>query len=145
MVIKLIKKNIVAGLIGSLFAAAGVSHFLSPNFFEAIVPRWIPSPSLANQISGALEIALGCALLVPATRRKAAWGLIVLLVIVFPANIDMFVNNVKVSSGNGENIRVEGAPDVWVRNLARLPLQFVLAYLLYRQARPKSSRLPVGP
>ena len=81
----------------------------------------------------------------PATRRKAAWGLIALLVIVFPANIDMFLNNVKVSSGNGDNIRIEGAPDVWVRNLARLPLQFVLAYLLYRQARPKSSRLPVGP
>ena len=45
--------------VGTFFAGAGVMHFARPDFFEAIVPRWFPSPKFANQASGAAEIVLG--------------------------------------------------------------------------------------
>jgi uncharacterized membrane protein len=66
---------------------AGVAHFLAPAMFAALVPPSLPAPLLLVYISGAAEIALGVALLVPRLRRYAGWGIIALLVAVYPANI----------------------------------------------------------
>jgi uncharacterized membrane protein len=81
-------------LASTFFTGAGVMHFVRPDFFESIVPDWFPNPKLANQVSGAAELTLGLGLLPPATRRAAAFGLIGLLAAVFPANVDMAINNV---------------------------------------------------
>tara|TARA_B100000700_G_scaffold323791_1_gene428335 strand:+ start:390 stop:791 length:402 start_codon:yes stop_codon:yes gene_type:complete len=126
-------------LIGGAFIAVGINHFTDPDFFEAIVPRWFWSPSFANQVSGALEIGLGAALIPIWTRRYAAWGLLALLVLVYPANIDMFINNVDVVTNEfGETVRIEDASGVFARNLIRLPFQFVFAWLILRHARNPS-------
>ena len=126
-------------LIGGAFIAVGINHFTDPDFFEAIVPRWFWSPSFANQVSGALEIILGAALIPIWTRRYAAWGLLALLVLVYPANIDMFINNVDVVTNEfGETVRIEDASGVFARNLIRLPFQFVFAWLIWRHARKPS-------
>ena len=71
-------------------------HFVRPDFFEAIVPRWFPSPKLANQVSGAAEIILGVGMMPRRTRPLAARGLLVLTAAVYPANIDMAINDVVV-------------------------------------------------
>lgn len=66
-------------------------------------------------ISGIAEILGGAGLLVPKARRFAGLALIVLLVLVFPANINMAVNHIYIGSMNNDFI-------LW----ARLPLQLIL-------------------
>jgi uncharacterized membrane protein len=75
-------------------------------------------------LSGAFEIVLGAALLVPRCRRMAAWGLIALLVAVFPANIHMAVNP--------ELFPAYRPVMLW----ARLPLQMVFVIWAYWYTRP---------
>jgi uncharacterized membrane protein len=71
------------------FVAAGINHFIHPDFYREIVPPALPAPGLLVAISGAAEIAGGLGLLIAPLRKAAAWGLIVLLVAVFPANMYM--------------------------------------------------------
>jgi uncharacterized membrane protein len=117
-----------------MFTSAGVAHFARPDFFESIVPDWFPNPKRANQISGAAEIALGLGLLVPQTRRISAFGLLALVAIVFPANIDMATNRVELKPVDGKMTRSVGTargPQNWIR----LPLQAPIAWWLLREAR----------
>ena len=133
-------RSIEATLIGGAFIAVGFNHFTDPHFFEAIVPRWFWSPSFANQVSGAAEIFLGATLIPIWTRRYSAWGLLVLLILVYPANIDMFINDVGFATDEfGNTMRVENMSGVFVRNLIRLPFQFVFAWLIWRHTRKTSS------
>jgi uncharacterized membrane protein len=85
----------VASLVGKcvfgvLFVAAGVMHFVAPDFYMKIMPPYLPYPRTLVLVSGGFEIALGVFLLIPLTSRWAAWGLIALLIAVFPANIYMY-------------------------------------------------------
>jgi len=98
--------------------AVGVLHFVNPQPFLDIMPPWIPWHLAMVYISGFFEIAGGVGLLIPQTRRAAAWGLIALYIAVFPANIHMAVNDVPM---NGEHLP---AVALW----GRLPLQFLLIY-----------------
>ena len=79
-------------LLGLLFAAAGVLHFASPDPYVAIVPPYLPWPLALVYLSGAAEVALGLMLLIPRFQRLAAWGLLALLIAVFPANLHMALN-----------------------------------------------------
>jgi uncharacterized membrane protein len=109
-------------------------HFARPDFFEAIVPDWVPDAQLANRVSGAAEVVLGLGMFHPRTRRASALGLAALTVIVFPANIDMAVNRVAVKPADGRMERHVGAstgPENWVR----LPMQAPLLWWLLREAR----------
>jgi len=118
----------------ALFTSAGVMHFAKPDFFESIVPDWFPNTKLANQLSGAAEIALGLGMIAPQTRRASALGLIALTVAVFPANVDMAVNRVEVKPADGTMTRSVGTatgPQNWIR----LPLQLPLIWWLWREAR----------
>ena len=72
-----------------LFTLAGINHFLHPPMYVAIVPPPFPAKAALVAISGVAEIAGGLGLLVPRLRRAAGWGLIALLVAVFPANVYM--------------------------------------------------------
>ena len=69
--------------------AAGVLHLVRPATYVAVMPRYLPAPGFLVGLSGVLEIAGGLGLLVPRTRKWAGWGLAVLFVAVFPANVDM--------------------------------------------------------
>jgi uncharacterized membrane protein len=99
-----------------IMIAAGLLHFIDPGGFTRIVPRFLPAPEMLVYVSGGFEILGGVGLLVPRTQRLAAWGLIALYVAVFPANINMAVNQIGFGSGPGP---------IWVL-WARLPLQLVL-------------------
>ena len=74
---------------GALFVAAGVNHFANPDFYRRIMPPYLPWHSELVLISGAFEILGGVGLLVPRLSVPAAWGLIALLLAVFPANVHM--------------------------------------------------------
>ncbi len=88
----LIFKLVTKILCGLLYIAAGANHFWNPKFYEDIMPPYLPWPSQLVILSGIAEIVLGVALLVPKTSQVAAWGLILLLIAVFPANVHMAMN-----------------------------------------------------
>jgi uncharacterized membrane protein len=71
------------------FVVAGAFHFLKPELYLQIMPPYFPAPALLVAISGGAEIAGGLGLLISPLRPAAGWGLIALLVAVFPANIYM--------------------------------------------------------
>ena len=75
-------------LLGATFVAAGCLHFVFPGQYVRIMPPALPLPRLLVYVSGACEVGLGLGMF---TRfaRWAAWGLIALLVAVFPANVHM--------------------------------------------------------
>ena len=74
-------------LIGLFFVVAGANHFRTPAIYLAMIPPALPHKELLNQIAGAAEILGGLGLLIPPVRKLAAWGLILLLIAVFPANV----------------------------------------------------------
>ena len=74
----------------AVFLVAGVAHFTSSGFFLKIMPPYLPFHRELVFASGVFEIILGLLLLIPQTTRLAAWGLIALLIAVFPANLYMF-------------------------------------------------------
>jgi uncharacterized membrane protein len=82
-------KRIALLLLAAFFVSAGVSHFTNEAFFVRIVPPWLPAPLALVQISGVAEIAGGLGVLLPQLRRLAGWGLLALLIAVYPANIHM--------------------------------------------------------
>ncbi|MCX6953095.1 MAG: DoxX family protein [Verrucomicrobia bacterium] len=76
-------------LLAGFFIAAGANHFRTPGIYLGMMPSWLPWPEAMNAVSGAAEILGGIGLLVPWVwaRRLAGWGLLALLVAVFPANV----------------------------------------------------------
>lgn len=75
-------------LMGLLYIAAGVNHFIHPEFYIKMIP-FLPYPIQINFLSGIVEVLVGLTVMIPAFRIKAARGIIALLVAVFPANIYM--------------------------------------------------------
>ena len=76
-------------LIAVFFTAAGLNHFRDPALYLAMMPTWLPWPHTLNLLVGVGEIAGGVGVLPRATRRAAGWGLLALLVAIFPANLRM--------------------------------------------------------
>jgi len=79
-------------LLSLFFIGAGVNHFATPGFYRRIVPPGFGDPETVVQASGVAEIVAGVAVLMPATRRASGWGLVALLLAIFPANIHMAMN-----------------------------------------------------
>jgi uncharacterized membrane protein len=69
------------------FVVAGANHFRTPAIYYGMMPAWVTWPVTANALSGVAEILGGIGLAIPPTQRLAGWGLIALLVVVFPANV----------------------------------------------------------
>lgn len=113
--------EIAAILLGVFFIAAGANHFIHPDFYIRIVPQWLPAHAPLVQISGGCEILGGIGVLLRKTRRIAGVGLIVLLVAVFPANLEMALHP--------ELYRDIGTPLAFY---LRLPLQLVLLAWVWR-------------
>lgn len=87
-----ILKSVLKWIFGIAFIVAGTIHFINPKFYLKIMPPYLPWHLFLVYLSGVFEIILGAMLLIPQTQRIAAWGLILLLIAVFPANIYMAMN-----------------------------------------------------
>ena len=74
-------------LLAVFFIAAGVNHFRRPDIYLGMMPPWLPWSEAMNAISGGAEVLGGVGMLLSRVRRLAGWGLIILLVAVFPANL----------------------------------------------------------
>lgn len=85
-------KRIFLWLLGAFYLFAGLMHFWRPDFYMQIMPPYLPAHRMLVEFSGVAEFALGLVMLglgvqIPRLRRWTAWGIIALLVAVFPANI----------------------------------------------------------
>ncbi|CAA9395951.1 MAG: hypothetical protein AVDCRST_MAG74-2027 [uncultured Pyrinomonadaceae bacterium] len=107
-------KSIFKWLLAIAFVLAGANHFINPAFYLKIMPPVLPAPLFLIYLSGFFEIALGVLLLIPKFTRSAAWGIIALLIAVYPANIYMALNANLFPEFNQALVYL------------RLPLQFVM-------------------
>lgn len=108
----------------AFYLAAGVNHFRNPDFYLRIMPPYLPWPSALHLLAGAVEVVLGVGLLIPRFRRLAAWGIVLLLIAVYPANIHVALNR-------------HLFPEVpVVFHWVRLALQFVLIAWAWWYTRP---------
>jgi uncharacterized membrane protein len=118
----------IALLLAAIFyVVAGTLHFLRPEFYLKIMPPYIPWHAAMVEISGFFEILGGVGLLIPRTRRAAAWGLVLLLIAVFPANLYMATNPIETGA-------TSIAPALrW----GRLPLQALFVWWVLWCSRPR--------
>ena len=85
-------------LLALFFVVAGANHFVSPKIYLSIMPAYFPWPAQLVALSGAAEMAGGLGILFPQTRKLAGWGLIALLVAVFPANIQALSSGMVIAA-----------------------------------------------
>jgi len=116
-------KFILKLLLGVFFIATGMNHFLRTGFYLRMMPPYVPFHLAMVQISGAAEILLGVLMLIPRRSAIAGWGLIALLIAVFPANVQMALHP--------ETFPELSAPALWLR----LPLQAVMIAWAYWYTR----------
>ncbi|MBL8206895.1 MAG: DoxX family protein [Blastocatellia bacterium] len=119
-----ILKTILKYLLCAFFVGAGVMHFVKPEFFLKIMPPYLPWHLGLVYVSGIFEIVLGILVIIPKYTRLAAWGLIALLIAVFPANIYLAMN---------PQIMPDASPTV---HLIRLPFQLVFIAWAWWFTRP---------
>ena len=107
-------------LLAAFFILAGMNHFLSTDFYTAMMPPYLPAHVALVYLSGLFEILGGVGILFAKTRKWAGYGLVALMIAVFPANLYMAMN---------PDLFVQSAPR-WALYL-RLPMQFVIIGWIY--------------
>ena len=119
-------KTIALFALAAFFINVGVDHFINPAFYVNIMPDYLPLHLEAVYISGFFEVLGGVCVLIPKLRAAAGWGLVALLIAVYPANIHMALNP-------------QLFPDIAVSLLyIRLLFQFIFIYWAYSATRPSS-------
>lgn len=130
------RKEILRVILSVSIIVVGITHFVKPEQYARIVPPQLPYPFELVYISGFFEILGGIGLLIPFVSVAAAWGLLALFIAVFPANINLAINN----------IPIEGIPHHPFLYWARLPFQAVLIawawwYTRRSQEQPGAKRV----
>jgi uncharacterized membrane protein len=99
-----------------IMGGAGVTHFTSPQFYDPIVPKWMPGKARTwVYASGAIELSCAVLLLVPRTRKLGGWLSFITFLGVFPANIQSAIDG----GIEGARAPFDSAPAA----IARLPFQ----------------------
>lgn len=112
--------------LGVFFFVAGVNHFVNPEFYVGIMPPYLPVHLELVYLSGLFEILGGAAMLVPGLRASAGWGLVILLLAIFPVNLHMALHP-------------ESFPDMSRLALyLRLPVQALFIVWAYWATRPEA-------
>ena len=110
-------------IMSMFYINVGIKHFTDPSWFLFIIPPYLSNIGLELvYISGFFEVLLGILLIIPKSRRVAAFCLIILLVAVYPANIYLAFN-----SEPQEFLKISAFKASWVR----LPIQFIFLGLAY--------------
>ena len=124
-------KSLTVYVMSILYIIIGIRHFTDPDFFLKIMPPFLPIKKELVLISGFFEILFGCLLIFKKTRFFASYGIILLLIAVFPANIYLFLSEIPQEAlGVTKN-----------QALMRLPFQIPLIIIAYWHSLKSSSRL----
>lgn len=112
-----------------LYVAAGINHFVKPEFYMKAMPHYVPFHSVCVIFSGICEVLLALLLISNRTRKVAAWLIISMLVVFFTIHIQMLVDSL-----DNDDVMF------WVA-IIRIPIQFILiwwAWLYTKNPQPKS-------
>jgi uncharacterized membrane protein len=123
-------KRILLWLMALFYAFGGAMHLVRPEYYRPMMPAYLPAHDLLIWLSGVAELVLGVLVVDAKVRRWAAWGLIALLLAVFPANVHIALHNVPVFGA------AEGAGAL---NWVRLPFQAVLIAWAWWYTRPEEA------
>ena len=123
-------KNITIYIMSLLYIVIGIRHFTDSDFFLKIMPPFLPFKKELVLISGFFEIAFGFLLLFHKTRFYASWGIILLLIAVFPANIYLYLSE----------IPQEALGFTKSQALVRMPFQIPLLIIAYWHSMESSSK-----
>ena len=91
-------KTFLIWFTGFSYIAAGIPHFSNAEFYMPMMPPYLPWHLELIYLSGLFEILGGIGVIIPATRKFSGWGLIALLIAVFPANIHIVLNEVQLTA-----------------------------------------------
>lgn len=122
-------KRALLWLMAAFYLANGAYHFINTEAYLRIMPAFVPWPLAIVYLTGIAEILLGVGVIVPATRFIAAWGLVVLLVVIFPANVNVAVNDLAFLGGEPNSLL----------NWLRLPIQAILIAWAWWYTRPETA------
>jgi len=118
-----ILKKTTIYIMSFFYVNVGIKHFIDPEWFLYIIPPYLSSIGLELvYISGLFEIILGILLLFKKYRQITAYGIILLLIAVYPANIYLAFNELPQ-----QQIGISSFAASWVR----LPIQFILIEIAY--------------
>ncbi len=113
--------NAIALVVGVFLTFAGVMHFVNPEFFDEIVPPWLPpNERFWTYFSGVAELVVGPLVIWRHTRARAAIAAIIVFIAVYPANIYM------VWDWRDREFSER------LVSYVRLPLQFILIWITWR-------------
>jgi len=104
-----------------MYVFIGIKHFTDPQYFIGITPPQIPFKKFAVYFTGILEIIGGAMILNHKTRKTGAYTLMLLLIIVFPANIYLYISEA------AQQLLGINKTDALIRMPFQIPL-FLLAY-----------------
>jgi uncharacterized membrane protein len=121
--------------LAAMFLVAASGRLVNPDMLVDMLPGTLPLRREAVYLSGFLEVLGAIGLLMPRVRRAAAWGLLVLLVVVFPANVNVAVFN----------LHIAGYPEAPVYQWARLLLQLGLIWLVWQTTRLDAAEASATP
>lgn len=93
-----------------------------------IMHPYLPYPLMLIYLSGVAEVICGILLIISKTRKIGAWLTIALLIAIFPANIQMSIDE------------LNNAGVLFYASIVRLPLQFLLIYWVYRFTKEIKSK-----
>jgi len=103
-------KLIITVILGFLMIHIGIHHFRNPQIYDDIVPTYLGFPRFWTLLSGIVEIILGIGLIIKFSRQITARFLIVFYLVVYLANLNMWVNDIPFSGNNlsqiGHSIRL---------------------------------------
>jgi uncharacterized membrane protein len=124
-------------LISVFYIVAGINHFWHPKTYLDLIPQYLPAPIFLNFLSGVVEIISGLLILIPSTRKAAAYIIIAMLIAFIPAHIYLIQQNGCVSN----RLCV---PD-WIAWVRLFPLQFILMWWAWKTYKWNTNKLATVP
>lgn len=125
-----------AAALVAMMGVPGVLHFVQPEFFDKLVPGWLPvDPRLVTHVSGGVELASALLVAVPKTRRIGGFLSFATLVSVFPANAQAAIDGGMAHLDPPFN----SPAAAWIR----LPFQLPMMWLALKVA--SDAKKPVEP
>ena len=116
-----------------MFLFTGFSHFSSlKHDFAAMIPEPLPNDLWVIYVTGVFEIAGALGLLIPRIRRLAGIYLVLLLVAMFPANVNAIINGIPFGG--------DAPTPLWVR----APMQLLYIGMVWWTSIKKNSKEEVG-
>lgn len=123
------KKAIIHGL-AYFYIAAGINHFISPDFYLPLIPSFFSNPELINLIAGIAELLLGLGVLFFPTRKRAAFGIVFLLLAFIPSHVYF----IQIGSCVTEGLCVP-AWVAWIRLIIIHPVLIFWAYWVGKNSK----------